>query len=67
MKSKKEKRFVRISREGSGFDGQKDILVDRETGVHYLLIHSGYGIAVTPLLGSDGAPIVHKSFDYDDE
>ena len=66
MKSKKEKRFVHLSREGSAFDVQKDILVDRETGVHYLLVHSGYGIAVTPLLGSDGTPIVHKMTDYDE-
>ena len=66
MKSKKEKRFVDISREGSGFSVQKDIFVDRETGVHYLLIHSGYGIAVTPLLDSDGTPVVHKTFDYDE-
>ena len=66
MKSKKEKRFVHLSREGSAFDVQKDIIVDRETGVHYLLVHSGYGIAVTPLLGSDGTPIVHKMTDYDE-
>ena len=66
MKSKKEKRFVHLSREGSAFDVQKDIIVDSETGVHYLLVHSGYGIAVTPLLGSDGQPIVHKTFDYDE-
>lgn len=64
MKSQKEKRFIHISREGSGFDVQKDILVDRETGVHYLLVHSGYGIAITPLLSSDGTPVVHKTFDY---
>ena len=66
MKSKKEKRFAHIFREGSAFDVQKDIIVDRETGVHYLLVHSGYGIAVTPLLGSDGQPVVHKAFDYDE-
>ena len=66
MKSKKEKRFVHLSREGSAFDVQKDIIVDRETGVHYLLVHSGYGIAVTPLLNADGTPIVHKMTDHDE-
>ena len=66
MKSKKGKRFVHLSREGSAFDVQKDILVDRETGVHYLFIKSGYGTSVTPLLGSDGQPVVHKTFDYDE-
>ena len=66
MKPKKEKRFIHLSREGSVFDVQKDIIVDSETGVHYLLVHSGYGIAITPLLGSDGSPVVHKSFDYEE-
>lgn len=63
---KKGNRFVEIYREGSGFGTQKTILVDRETGAHYLFIKSGYGTSITPLLGSDGAPVVHKTFDYDE-
>ena len=63
---KKGNRFVEIYREGSGFGTQKTILVDRETGVHYLFIKSGYGTSITPLLGSDGQPVVHKTFDYDE-
>ena len=63
---KKENRFVEIYSEGSSLGTQKTIFVDRETGVHYLFIKSGYGTAVTPLLGSDGQPIVHKTFDYDE-
>ena len=63
---KKENRFVEIYSEGSSLGTQKTIFVDRETGVHYLFIKSGYGTSITPLLGSDGQPVVHKTFDYDE-
>ena len=67
MKEKKEKRFVHTSREGSAFDVQKDVFVDRETGVHYLLVRSDHGIAVTPLLGADGTPVVRKISGHGEE
>ena len=66
MKLKKNKRFVEISREGSALDSQLAIWVDRETGVHYLLICSGYSTSITPLLGSDGQPIIHKIYNEED-
>ena len=34
------------------------VLVDRETGVNYLLAKDGYGAGLTPLLDKDGKPVV---------
>lgn len=53
--SKKE-RFKRVYVQGrlSGIE----ILVDRETGVNYMFRASGYAGGLTPLLKSDGTPIV---------
>ena len=61
---KKEDRFVKIHSEGSelGGMGKRVILVDRETGVAYLVLRSGYGLAVTPLLGADGRPVVGSKY-----
>ena len=33
-------------------------LVDKETGVNYLALKSGYGLGITPMLDKDGKPIV---------
>ena len=58
----KEKRFEILLKEGSTLQdgGACQILVDRETGVHYLTWKSGYGAGITPLLDSDGKPIVEE-------
>ena len=37
-----------------------EIWVDRETGVHYIWHGSGQAGGLTPLLGSDGRPVVRK-------
>ena len=39
------------------------VVVDRETGVNYLFVHRGYGGGLTPLLDSDGKPIITKDKD----
>ena len=36
------------------------IYLDKETGVNYLLVKSGYGAGLTPLLNSDGNVVVTK-------
>lgn len=36
------------------------IIVDKETGVNYLLVRSGYGAGLTPLIDAEGKPIVTK-------
>ena len=37
-----------------------EIFVDKETGVNYLMVRSGYGAGLTPLIDADGKPIVTK-------
>ena len=58
--SKKENRFEVVFKDGGQLtdEGVRQILVDKETGVHYLTWKSGYGAGITPLLHSDGKPIV---------
>ena len=60
--AKKEVSFEVIFRDGSSLkdDGVRQILVDKETGVHYLCWKSGYGAGITPLLDSEGKVIVTK-------
>lgn len=49
-------RFNVIYKEG-GISGCK-VLVDKETGVHYLFSWDGYAGGVTPLLNKDGNPVI---------
>ncbi len=61
---KKDSRFEVVLDEGSGLstEGKRQILVDKETGVNYLLWRSGYGAGITPLLDREGKPIVSVKF-----
>ena len=36
------------------------VIVDKETGVNYLFIKSGYGAGLTPLLDADGRAVVTR-------
>ena len=60
--AKKENRFEVVYKDGKqlGDEGFRQILVDTETGVNYLLWKSGYGAGITPLLDSDGKVIITK-------
>lgn len=58
--AKSNERFVKVLSEGSSFGENRMIYVDRETGVNYLFIKSGYGAGLTPMLGPDGKPIITK-------
>ena len=59
---KRDDRFEVILKEGSTLSesGQIMILVDKETGVNYLWVKSGYAGGLTPLLEADGRPIIAK-------
>ena len=35
-----------------------EILVDKQTGVNYLFVASGYAGGLTPLLDRDGKPVI---------
>lgn len=54
--SGKDKRFEVVYSEGT-LD-VRQILVDKETGVNYLFVVSGYGGGLTPLLDAYGKPVV---------
>ena len=55
----KEQRFVKVYSHGGGFSGPgTQILMDTQTGVHYLYVSHGYGGGLTPLLNADGTPVV---------
>lgn len=55
-------RFEILVKEGSlpSDVGQVIILIDKETGVQYLWVKSGYAGGLTPLLDADGKPLVAK-------
>ena len=58
--AKTEDRFEVVYKEGSQMkdEGQRQILVDKQTGVNYLVWKSGYAGGITPLLDSEGKAVV---------
>ncbi len=62
---KKEKRFKTIYNE-NGFLSNKEIFVDKETGVNYLWVSAGYSSSITPLLDKDGKPVVSSTSELED-
>ncbi|NBK97826.1 MAG: xylan 1,4-beta-xylosidase [Erysipelotrichia bacterium] len=55
----KNSRFEVVYQE-IGLKSEKTIYVDKETGVNYLLIASRFGGGLTPLLDTEGKPIITK-------
>ena len=55
--AKKDKRFI-VKETQSGFALGTTVLVDKETGVNYLYINSGYSGGLTVLVDALGNPIV---------
>ena len=55
-------RFEVVCTDGSQLKdaGKRQILVDTETGVNYLIWKSGYAGGITPLLDSEGKVVVTK-------
>ena len=56
--AKKNERFVRVYTQGNTLGALTQIWVDKVTGVNYLFQASGYAGGLTPLLKSDGTPVV---------
>ena len=58
--ARKDNRFEVVFRDGSSIreEGQRQILVDTETGVNYLVWRSGYAGGITPLLDREGKPVI---------
>ena len=55
-----KKRFVKVVSDTMGFAEFASVYVDRETGVTYLFVKSGYGAGLTPLLDADGRPVITR-------
>ena len=55
----KNDRFI-VKEKSGNFSIGTYVLVDRETGVNYLMVRSGYGAGLTPLIDADGKPIISK-------
>ena len=55
----KPKRFETVYQESTMLT-EKTIFVDKETSVNYLYIANGIGGGLTPLLDSDGKPVVTR-------
>ena len=55
-----DKRFEFKNPEKSGFMTDSVIIVDKETGVNYLMVRSGYGAGLTPLIDAKDKPIISK-------
>lgn len=64
--AKKDERFVRVYSQGSGFGMLIQIWVDKVTGVNYIYQGFGNGGGLTPLLKSDGTPVVTPMNRYSD-
>ncbi len=56
--AKKDKRFIITEKEGSELTTLFQVIVDKNTGVNYLMTKSGYGAGITPLLDREGKPVI---------
>ncbi len=58
--AKDTERFVVVHTEGHQLsnEGIRQVLVDKKTGVTYLAWKSGYAGGITPLLDSEGKPVI---------
>lgn len=61
--AKENNRFTVVYKEGSTLSnsGYRQLLVDKQTGVTYLLISCGYGSSITPLLDAQGKPVITRT------
>ncbi len=66
MGASDEKRFVRVY-DRAGWTSTQYIWVDRETRVQYLVITSGQGAGVTPLIDAEGRPLLYRGNLDEDE
>lgn len=63
--AKKDKRFISIY-EQSSFATATEILVDKETGIHYLYHSSGNSGGLTILVNREGKPMLTTVFPKDE-
>ena len=56
--AKQDERFIKVLNEGSTWATNREIWVDKTTGVNYLWVASGNAGGLTPLLDAAGHPVV---------
>ena len=59
--------YVPESYSQNSFGSTIEILVDRETGINYIWRRSCNAGGLTPLLGTDGQPVVSEKGEYDEK
>lgn len=62
--AKTDDRFIRVYTQGAV--NVSEIWVDKQTGVNYLFHASGSAGGLTPLLNSDGTPVVTPISRYEE-
>jgi len=55
----KSDRFIIVSGDNCNAPYYETVITDKETGVLYLVIYDCYHCAITPLLDSDGKPLLY--------
>ena len=58
--ARKDDRFIKVLDEGSSWTTDREIWVDRKTGINYLWVATGYAGGLNPLLNADGKPVVTR-------
>lgn len=62
-KEKIKKDRFEVTYEQNQFTEGYKIIVDKQTGVNYLVSYFGNGSGVAPLLGADGKPVITPIID----
>lgn len=61
MAEKKKKRFISVSSQNFGLGGV-EVIVDTETGVHYIVTIGTTVNGITPLLDENGNVFINKQY-----
>ena len=56
--AKKDTRFHVETVKNDSFGSSSQIWIDKQTGVNYLFVASGYAGGLSPLLDRDGKPVI---------
>jgi len=59
-------RFIEVYKQSKALGSEVTrIFVDKQTGVNYLYVNSGYSGGLTPLMDADGKPIITSRFELE--
>ena len=60
---KDKDRFVVTKYQGNVLSNHFQVIVDKQTGINYLAVRSGYGMGLTVLLDENGKPLITRKED----